>query len=281
MAGRWLLLPCSPIAAKEVRWLLRYIASPVFLLFVLALCRQSRSSHIISHSGWNDEAWLNQASCGSQSSHWHMPSDYMNALAANGEYRVNCFESNNNYERLWKGVRAYKWGQLTSASSSTSLDGATSYATAWAAHHFGLVSGNNEAITVITSHVSNEWACAGNQGAGGEGTHALPLFCSWVCRQLVPTGRIAHGRACLTFCRAQATLAEAGRATCAFVRPPRCSAPASLVLADMPRRAPLSVSPWPAPWQPLHPTTASFILCFIPTLPSFAASLVSYFHIFL
>jgi len=149
--------------------------------------------------GWNDEAWLNQASCGSQSSHWHMPSDYMNALAANGEYRVNCFESNNNYERLWKGVRAYKWGQLTSASSSTSLDGVTSYATAWAAHHFGLVSGNNEAITVITSHVSNEWACAGNQGAGGEGTHVVPLYCSCVCRQLVPTGRSALARACFDF----------------------------------------------------------------------------------
>ena len=49
------------------------------------------------------------------------------------------------------------------------MDGWTSYPTTWASHHFGLVSGNNEAQTIITSHVGNEWACAGNAGPGGEG----------------------------------------------------------------------------------------------------------------
>ena len=44
-----------------------------------------------------------------------------------------------------------------------------SYATAWASHHYGLVSGNNETDTLITSHSGNEWACGGYTGPNGEG----------------------------------------------------------------------------------------------------------------
>jgi len=160
----------------------------------------------ISHfnaAGWNDENWLNQARSGSLSAHWHMPSNFMNSLASNGEYRVNCFQSNNNYERLWTGVRAYKWTQVTPATSTTSLDGATSYATAWAAHHWGLTSGSNERDAVITSHSSNEWACAGNQGPGGEGA-APNLF-----PQITQSFKF-------TFYN-QVTQAEAALATCVFV----------------------------------------------------------------
>jgi len=120
-------------------------------------------------SGWNSESFLNEGSSNSQTSHWHMSSDFMNSIAQNGEYRVNCFDSTNNYERLWKGVRNYKWNQVSSATSSTSLDGVNQYPTAWAAHHWGLTSGNNERDAVITSHSDNQWACAGNQGPRGEG----------------------------------------------------------------------------------------------------------------
>ena len=101
--------------------------------------------------------------------HWHMPSALMNRLARGQQYRANCFDSNNNYERLWNGVSAYSWGSLTPAASSTSLDGGTGYATYWASHHFGLVSGDSEAIAIITAHTGNQWACAGNAGPGGEG----------------------------------------------------------------------------------------------------------------
>jgi len=120
-------------------------------------------------AGWNSESFLNQGSSGSLSSHWHMSSDFMNSIAENGEYRANCFESTNDYERLWKGVRNYKWSQTTSASSSTSLDGVNQFPTGWAGHHWGLTSGNNERDAVITSHSDNQWACAGNQGPKGEG----------------------------------------------------------------------------------------------------------------
>jgi hypothetical protein len=104
-----------------------------------------------------------------------MSSDFMNSLAQNGEYRVNCFDSTNNYERLWKGVRNYKWNQVSSATSSTSLDGVNQYPTAWAGHHWGLTSGNNERDAVITSHSGDQWACAGNQGPRGEGAHAVVI----------------------------------------------------------------------------------------------------------
>jgi hypothetical protein len=124
-------------------------------------------------AGWNSESFLNQGSSGSLSSHWHMSSDFMNSIAENGEYRANCFESTNDYERLWKGVRNYKWSQTTSASSSTSLDGVNQFPTGWAGHHWGLTSGNNERDAVITSHSDNQWACAGNQGPKGEGAHSF------------------------------------------------------------------------------------------------------------
>jgi len=120
-------------------------------------------------AGWNNEGFLNKGSSGNLNSHWHMSSDFMNALAENGEYRVNCFSSTNDYERLWKGVRNYKWSQVTAASSSTSLNGVSQFPTSWAGHHWGLTSGNNERDAVITSHSSNQWACAGNAGPNGEG----------------------------------------------------------------------------------------------------------------
>jgi len=120
-------------------------------------------------AGWNNEGFLNRDRSDSKTSHWHMSSDFMNSLAQNGEYRVNCFDSSNNYERLWKGVTNYKWNSVTPASSSSSVDGVTRYPTSWAGHHWGLTSGNNERDAVITSHSDNQWACAGNQGPNGEG----------------------------------------------------------------------------------------------------------------
>jgi hypothetical protein len=170
--GGWTLAGVAMVANRGQAGIVCCLMVPVSQ----SLARTSRVSYLEAATGWNDENWLNQASCGALSTHWHMPSAFMNSLASNGEYRVNCFESTNNYERLWKGVRAYKWTQVTSASSTTSLDGATNYATAWAGHHWGLTSGNNERDAVITSHSSNEWACAGNQGPNGEG--AAPILFS-------------------------------------------------------------------------------------------------------
>ena len=121
--------------------------------------------------GWNGEADLNLSDAGSTSLHWHYGSDLVNALAASDEFRAECFESNNNYLRYWWGVSAYHWGSLTSATESWGDYGRTgiSYPTVWATHHFGLVSGNNETVAVITAHTGNHWACAGNSGPGGEG----------------------------------------------------------------------------------------------------------------
>jgi len=120
-------------------------------------------------AGWNDEGWLNKESSNRDSSHWHMSSAFMNTIATNAEYRANCFDSTNNYARLWSGVKDYKWHQVSSAASSTSLDGSRPYPTTWAAHHWGLTSGNNEHDALITSHSGNQWACAGNAGPNGEG----------------------------------------------------------------------------------------------------------------
>jgi hypothetical protein len=122
-------------------------------------------------SGWNDEASLNIGSSTELSAHWHLDSDIMNSLAASEEYRAACFDSNNNYTRYWWGVSDYNWSSLTSASESWDAydRSGTSYATYWAAHHYGLVSGSNETNTLITAHTGHHWACGGNTGPGGEG----------------------------------------------------------------------------------------------------------------
>jgi len=73
--------------------------------------------------------------------------------------------------RFWYGTGTYSWEAVSGAtnSSDTYGGGGTGYSTVWASHHYGLVSGNNEYVTVITSHSGNHWACGGLYGAGGEG----------------------------------------------------------------------------------------------------------------
>jgi hypothetical protein len=147
--------------------------APSAYLFLQKLNAPLLKCRLTASPGWNNEGFLNKGSSGNLNSHWHMSSDFMNALAENGEYRVNCFQSTNDYERLWKGVRNYKWSQVTAASSSTSLNGVSQFPTSWAGHHWGLTSGNNERDAVITSHSSDQWACAGNAGPNGEGAPAV------------------------------------------------------------------------------------------------------------
>ena len=122
-------------------------------------------------SGWNASADLNINNSTSLTEHWHFSEAKINALSREDEFRALCFESNNNYHRYWWGVSNYHWSALTSASQSwDSYDrSGTQYATSWATHHYGLVSGNNETTTLITAHSGNHWACAGNSGPGGEG----------------------------------------------------------------------------------------------------------------
>ncbi len=102
----------------------------------------------------------------------------MNLLTQNGEYRADCFDSNNNFERLWKGVSTYKWGQKLSSTvvSSTNLDGSVSYEVLqnnfnW----FGLSSGVSEQDVVLTSHSGDHWACGGLSAPGGEGMLQVSL----------------------------------------------------------------------------------------------------------
>ena len=72
--------------------------------------------------------------------------------------------------RYWYDTGTYSWEATSSAGNSTDgYKGGTAYSTVWASHHYGLVSGNNEAVTVITSHSGDQWACGGNLGTGGEG----------------------------------------------------------------------------------------------------------------
>ena len=124
-----------------------------------------------STSGWNDEASLNIGSSTDLNAHWHLGSDLMNTLATSQEYRAVCFDSNNNYTRYWWGVSDYNWNDLTTASETwdTYDKSGTSYATYWAAHHYGLVSGANETETLITAHIGHHWACGGLSAPGGEG----------------------------------------------------------------------------------------------------------------
>ncbi|HAN31544.1 MAG TPA: hypothetical protein DCQ06_08090, partial [Myxococcales bacterium] len=88
------------------------------------------------------------------------------------QYRVNCFESTNNYTRYWWGVKDHKWSKATAATETWAdwNKTTTSYATSWSpSGHYGLVSGNNETVTVITAHDGGHWACGGATGANGEG----------------------------------------------------------------------------------------------------------------
>ncbi len=127
-------------------------------------------------AGWNDEAGLNIADATNLNAHWHLASDLMNSLAVAGEYRANCFNSNNNYNRYWFGVSDYNWASLTSAAESWDSyqrDG-SSYPTSWSGGHFGLVSGANETDTVITAHNGHQWACGGATAPGGEGYTGRP-----------------------------------------------------------------------------------------------------------
>jgi hypothetical protein len=185
--GLLLVLPYSVTAAKQVIFFHSLRASRNNSLSSYNNLTPFLSLYLNNSSGWNNEGFLNKDASASLSSHWHMSSDFMNSIAQNGEYRVNCFQSTNDYERLWKGVTNYKWSQTTSASSSTSLNGVSQYPTSWASHHWGLTSGNNEKDAVITSHSGNEWACAGNAGPNGEGllqalrwrSFFLLLFCQF------------------------------------------------------------------------------------------------------
>jgi hypothetical protein len=92
-------------------------------------------------------------------------------LAERDQFRINCFDSNNNFIRYWWGVTAYRWGALSSATESWDnyTRNGTQYATSWSGGHYGLVSGNNEVVTVITAHSGNQWACGGMRAQGGEG----------------------------------------------------------------------------------------------------------------
>ncbi len=122
-------------------------------------------------AGWNNNSDLNIENSTSLIAHWHFSKDKVNALAQNDEFRGFCFESNNNYHRYGWCVSNDDWTALTNATESwDSYDkSGTSYPTYWASHHYGLVSGNNETVAVITAHTGNEWACAGSFGPGGEG----------------------------------------------------------------------------------------------------------------
>lgn len=122
-------------------------------------------------SGWNSNSDFNSSNFTNLNAHWHYSATKVNALANSNEFRANCFDSNNNYTRYWYGASNYNWGGLTSASSSWSgyNQTGTSYSTSWAGHHYGLVSGNNETVVVITAHSGNQWACGGNSAPGGEG----------------------------------------------------------------------------------------------------------------
>lgn len=123
-------------------------------------------------SGWNDDDGLNLAYSYSLDNHWHQTASIINDLLLAGDSlaRALCFDSNNNFHRYWYGTGTYSWEAVSDADSST--DGyysGTSYDTVWASHHYGLVSGDDEYTTLITSHSGDEWACGGIYAAGGEG----------------------------------------------------------------------------------------------------------------
>jgi hypothetical protein len=127
------------------------------------------------NSNWNSNSNYNTGYYGDLNRHWHMGSTEINDLSGTSKsyYRADCHSGTNNFVRYWGGVDNYHWDRTNNNNgqwSNSKLDQTgTSYATSWAGHHYGLVSGNNEATTLITAHSGNHWACMGSQGANGEG----------------------------------------------------------------------------------------------------------------
>ncbi len=122
-------------------------------------------------AGWNDNSDLNPGQSTSLDEHWHFSRDRVNTLSQQDQFRMMCFESNNNYVRYWWGASDHDWTVAHSAAESwDSYDKqGTSFPTAWAPWHYGLVSGNTETNVVITAHSGNHWACGGLSAPGGEG----------------------------------------------------------------------------------------------------------------
>ena len=121
---------------------------------------------------WHDENGLNQGSALSLTDHWHFSKVRVDGLASEKRFRVNCFDSNNNYTRYWWGVNSYNWSQASAATETwADVDKKTqSYATFWQpSGHWGVVSGDNETDTLITAHAGGHWAFGGMTAPGGEG----------------------------------------------------------------------------------------------------------------
>ena len=127
------------------------------------------------HGGWNSNDNLNTGNYGTLDKHWHMGSTEINDLSGSStsSYRVECHSGTNNFVRYWGGVDNYYWDRTNNNNgqwSNSKFDkSGTNYPTSWGGGHYGLVSGNSESTTMITSHSNNHWACLGNAGANGEG----------------------------------------------------------------------------------------------------------------
>jgi cysteine-rich repeat protein len=122
--------------------------------------------------GWTNDLALNIHQSNSLTSHWHMSANQVNAVSEQGLYRISCFESNNNFERFWFGVRNFRWSSLVVVDASYDnyqragrRYNASRAGGAW----FGLVSGMAEDNVVLTGHDGNHWACGGADALGGEG----------------------------------------------------------------------------------------------------------------
>ena len=127
-----------------------------------------------AQAGWESEGELNPSLFGQLNSHWHFSQATISALSQSQEFKATCFNSRNNYIRYWWSVSMYRFTALSDQTTGCiSYDNyaktGTCYEVRWAGGHYGLVSGNNEIVTLITSHSGNEWACGGSQGPNGEG----------------------------------------------------------------------------------------------------------------
>ena len=139
-------------------------------------------------SGWNSGSAhvhgatpsnsIGQAFVPDMNGHWHLSNAQIRSISSGptstAHFRMNCFNSNNNFTRYWFGgpKDMFSWtNQPQRVESSNDLYNMTgaSYPTAWASHHYGLVSGNTEANVMMPSHSGNHWACGGRDGPGGEG----------------------------------------------------------------------------------------------------------------
>ena len=100
------------------------------------------------------ETALNMDAFGQRTQHWHMSADDINALKQSGSllFRAECYDSNNNFNRYWGGVTNFRWSAVSGASWSNQYvdKSGSNYATGWASHHYGLTSGNNEGVVMIT-----------------------------------------------------------------------------------------------------------------------------------